>query len=551
MDWFTKITKAKNESVPDLKQRAKDAINRLEKTFLTQPMMPCILYSFGKDSSVTMSLSLVAWVRATKVNPLLAKIPFLIVYSNTRHESPHKQDYMLKEVGDIERYANVHGINLVMLESKPRINESWAGKIIAGSIVNWTRILGKSAGCSVDWKIKPNERIVKPYEKMAQEMGIQLVKFLGSRAEESPTRAQNLARYGANSFTICPFNGSNYLYPVMDWSVEDIWSYLLFCEDDIDSNVPGIKDGFDRTAAYYNSMSATECSATDINNGSSCKGARDGCYICFMSDSPTLDESIGKNFPHISPLQEYRKFMLYNDANALNRSYVQQAPGSLNDVKAACNSGSYLLDLVRIGLTIQKREEERAEQERELVENGLHLDPENALTESTFTIFEPIDIAWIDWNWMSRGLQVEPHAALKAYYDVYIMDIRYDIPAGYKRHSVEYTDLTTHNGKIFYPELDINGEDSADYDLNDISSDTTWQFASNEECSLVFTQEVLESWLREQSFTRAGDRWIESGMLKPPKAQLGRIKKRREWVKNIYQLGLNQKAFDGGPLTGI
>lgn len=554
MNWFDKIATTKERPFPPSKEaskkrKAKELIERLETMFLTKPMIPCVLYSFGKDSSATMSLTLVAWVRAMKSNPNLAKIPFLISYSNTGYESPHKYDYMKKEVKDIKYYSKKNGVNLYVLEGKPRTNESWAGKVIAGSIVNWNVKLGKSAGCSVSWKIKPNERLVKPFEKLAKEIGIPLVKILGSRTEESITRAKNLESYGADPLSICPYNGNNYLYPVMDWSVEDIWSYLLFCESEMDSNVPGIKDGFNNTVIYYNSMNSSECSALDVHNGKSCKGSRDGCYICLMSDKPELDQNIGINFPHIAPLQEYRKFMLYNDNNSLNRSYVQQSPSSMNDLKASCNSGSYLLDLLRIGLTIQKRENERAQKEKSLVASGLHLDPQNALTEPTFTIFEPIDIAWIDWNWDSRGLMLEPNSALKCYYEIFYQNIKYDIPLGYKRKENELLDFNKYNGKIFYPELNVKVESSKDLNLNDICTDSTWKFATNEECALVLTKDVLEKWLQETCFIKAADRWVESGILTPPKSQLSRIKKRREWVKNIYRLGLNKKAFEGGPLT--
>lgn len=540
-NWFETIEdNQKKQKEKRDKQLGRNTLKNLVDIFLNTPMLPVVLYSGGKDSSATKSLSLVAWHKASKLKPHLKKIPFIIGYADTRCESPVKNDYLEKELDQAKSYAKEKGINLIVLKATPTVQNSWQGKVVAGSVVNWDVRLGVR-GCAVEWKIKNLSKSLSPWYKTAKELGFPLIKILGSRAEESIARNRNLIKAGANPHHPVEYKGDILLHPIMDWSVENVWNYLMLSEREEDARFEGIKNGFENTMSYYNDMNGGECSAF-VEGDDSCTGSRDGCWLCLVNDKPYLDDGLYETYPHLAPLGELRRFMLENNLDASNRSWIPQSPSSISDHKAASHSGAYLLDILRIGLTIQKREMERAERELTLVANGIHLNPENARTKAEFKIFTYQDIAWIDWNWMMRGLQVEPHAALKAYYEVYFLGERYDIPHGYKRSS-NRAQKPESAGKILYSGLDFDEDDG--FELT--SDDTSWGILSSEELSQFFEcKATIEKWLEEKSFVNSADKWFETGVLTAPKAQISRIKKRRKWVEHLYSSGMNRKAFEGG-----
>ncbi len=544
-NWFAKIEETSDTAQTERqKLLAKKAINTLTDLFLDNKVLPTMLFSGGKDSSTSKSLALVAWKRACESNPNLRKIPFIIAYADTRCESPIKAEYLSKEIDQAKGYAKANGIKLNVIKSQPSIQSSWAGKVIAGSIVNWDVRLGVSSGCAVDWKILNLKKALSPWEKAAKQSGLMLTKILGSRSDESENRKRNLAKIGATSSNIVEFNNDNLIHPIMDWTADNVWTYLMLSENVEGARFEGIKDGFDGTMRYYNDMNGGECSAV-VSGDASCSGTRDGCWNCMVNDKPYLDEGIYTSHPHLKPLGELRRFMLENNIDARNRSWIPQTPSNLTHYKAACHSGSYLLDILKIGLTIQEREKERALHEAELVAKGLHIDADNAKTNAQFTIFTYQDIAWIDWNWSIRGLQVEPHAALRAYRDIVFNGERYDIPDGYKRKHGKI-EVPENAGTVLYSGLEFDSED--DFDV--ASESISWQIMSNEELEPFFTnKDVIESWLKEPSFIKGADRWMDTKVLQPPKPQISRIKKKRIWAQHIYDSGMNKVAFHGGRIA--
>lgn len=516
----------------DVRLMTNNAIESLSSMYCSGKYMPANMCSFGKDSMVTTSLSMVAWVHACKKVPGLRKVPFIVAYSDTLHESPIKAKYIQGQLLKIAAFAERHHIAFKFIKATPNVNNCWAGKVVSGSINNWNVKINPIHGCAVDWKIDPIRRALKPWRRIANELRMELLELVGSRPEESSVRAQSMDKVGANEFMTLLIDGHLNYYPVYNWTTDDIWSYLQFAEDDLDSPLPAIQDGFTDTIAYYNDMSSKECSAFD--KGKSCGQSRDGCYLCLASTREEIDGDLAVTHPHLRPLVDFRKFMLKNDANPKNRSHIPPTLVMPISVKAAGPCGSYVLDMLRYGLTIQMREQERAAKLNE---------------EPTFELFRAIDIAWIDYNWMMRGLQIEAHAALKAYYEIVLCGKRYEIPATFERHT-ETTELVKDGGNLYILNSDLGStiEDdlNGDYEFQE-NTGASWQFAESSDVELLLSnKELVEQWLEEKDFVTAGLRWIKSGHLTPPKSVANRLELRKEWVARIYQNGLNVKAFNGG-----
>ncbi|KJG37729.1 hypothetical protein UA32_12280 [Photobacterium angustum] len=549
MDWLNKLSsqqvKVKKQ---DRKLFAKKSIELLVEYFLNNSVLPTCCLSYGKDSMSMLSVTLLSWKLAIDKKPQLAKIPFVIAYSDTRVEMPIKVNYIDEINQIINNYAKEHNILVSIVKASPPVQSSWQGKIVGGSIKQWDVRLGRGNGCAVDWKIATLKKALKYYDQVAKSTGLTLVKFIGVRNNESAIRDVRNAKLGLNMYQTHELNGEYCRYPILNWSLSDVWDYLLFCENTKDSPLPGISDGFPQTVKFYNSMSSSECSAID-GQASSCEGGRDGCFLCAANPSVDLDIDLIQSNPHVKPLVEYRLFMLANNLNIYNRSYVQPRPSVIGEYKATSHSGAYLLDLLRIGLTIQEREKERAAHEKMLVDTGLHLSPETALIEPQFTIFESKDIAFIDFNWMIRGLQIEPSAALKAYFDIVFNGMRYDIPNGYKRNVPYAEDPAKDTGTVYYEDLLL--EDDFDFNIENLTQ--SWQFANDDEFDVLFgSHRLISAWLTESDHAKVAARWISSGLIKPPKSQAERIFKRVQWVTHIYDNNLHHLSFKGGPyLTTI
>lgn len=366
------------------------------------------------------------------------------------------------------------------------------------------------------------------------------------KIEESLNRGRNLDKECANEFEVITYNGQTKLYPIYSWENQDVWDYLLFCEEVDDSDFEGTKNGFYSTLQFYNELNGGECSA-GVTEKSSCMGTRDGCWNCFASDKPYLDKGLYESNPHLAPLGEFRRFMLENNIDAFNRSHIPTSASNYTRYSASSHSGAYLLDILRIGLTIQVREEERAKREVELVKSGLHLDVDNARTEPEIVIFTPKDIAFIDYSWQSRGLQLEPNMAIKTFYEIVYGGKRYDIPAGYKRNGNLPEQKPANLGNIFFPDLNTN--DTTEITLDE-ELERGWQFAPDEHFESMFSNKaLLEDWLKNDCFLFGASRWLKSGLITPPMHQIKNIMKRNQWVKNIYKNNLHIAAFNGGKLS--
>ena len=241
--------------------------------------------------------------------------------------------------------------------------------------------------------------------------------------------------------------------------------------------------------------------------------------------------------------------MLLNDRNSALRNYIQTATdkGKLF-VKYNPNGlcGKYLLKILEIGLTIQEREKERAASVANAIENGTHI-PVNGktLAEPTFTIFEPEDVLFIDLQWALRGLQLEPHAALKAYKRIVIDGERVEIPSGYllDENLVDNLDM---QGKIYLGDVKTTDKTLGNMINDDMLSNSGWDADINV-CKAILSKDVITSWTNTNtSFVKSVGRILESGAISVPKTQQKAVKARLSIVDRVYNAGLNKTAFNGG-----
>lgn len=520
-------------------------INSLKMQFLTNKVFPVNLLSLGKDSTCATSLSMVAWNEACKVKPLLRKLPFIVLNTDTKQENPVKKRYGNKQFNIIEKYALDNDIKLVIVKAEPNFINRWQGKVIGGNHTNFRADNTKGRQCAVMWKIDSAQKELSKWKKISKSLGYELLQILGSRFDESKSREENLNKVNAKGGEIIKVNGDLNYYPVYDWSVNDIWDYLLFCENDLKSKAPAIHDGFDETIRFYNNINAKECSF-DAKDANTCQG-RDGCVFCFASLDEDFDKELAENNPHIAGLMELRLFMLRNDTNYNNRNFIaSKSKSGFVPHTPTSFSGKYLELLFGIGLTLQIREEERARKVKNLVDSGLYIETngEAPLTEPQFVIFDIEDIVYINLSWMMRGVSLETNKALKIYNDIYNNGLRVEFPENFKTDN-EVQKSFSEKGSVW---VGNNKEGSKLIEKLPPSESRSWVINKSLARSVLNDEALLDKIIKipKHDFFNAIANQFGTGLITPPNGQKTHIADKINTALSSYASGFNKISWKGG-----
>ena len=161
-----------------------------------------VSFSGGKDSTVTLKLVL----EALRGRPH----KLYIITSDTGVESPYFQEYVDQVKQQIREYIAAAGINAEVVTVRPQACDSF-----------WVSVLGKGypaahmgfRWCTGKLKIDPITNYIKSL--IGDEAA---TVFVGVRTAESKQRA---AIYKQKDYK------ENHYAPVLDWTSQDIWTYLL------------------------------------------------------------------------------------------------------------------------------------------------------------------------------------------------------------------------------------------------------------------------------------------------------------------------------------
>lgn len=444
------------ESVP-LDVKVKLAIETILEGILEFAWEPCASVSGGKDSMTTLSLTMVAMALAMKKWPAALKRPVLhIVSSDTKMESLPKEHYMRVQFDKAVEYGKRHGFKVEVHRPAPDRTGSYIRIFSGGRPDPTPGINSKNKQCANDYKIKPIHTEMREINNRMNFINKKLIMMVGSRSEESTRRADSLEQLGASKQEPILKMGYWTLYPVMDWSLDDIWQYLCFAEDDLGAKIPGYQDGFDDVIKLYSSLNSGECVA-GVEQGNSACGARDGCHQCGIvtEDKSGINQANSKELYHIKrtldALLALRDFRIGLGKNFQNRNFVTMKNDSgYLSLKPNGYAGWLLEENLRIALTIQEMELQRAsDQERAIlrikkkIANGtIHnrkrakrwIRRVEAHAEPLLNWITPADLIWIDFQWSLRGLTRQAHSALRIWDEVVNKGKWAKIPdADYKR----------------------------------------------------------------------------------------------------------------------
>jgi DNA sulfur modification protein DndC len=269
----------------------------IQTTYLSDERPWIIGYSGGKDSTTALQL---IWDAIARLEPAERSKPIYVIASDTLVETPVIVDYIETTLARINRVARQAGLPFQAHKVTPTVEDSF-----------WVNLIGKGypaptsrfRWCTERLKIKPANRFIL---ERASEFG-EVVVVLGVRKGESATRDQvmNLHKLPGQRLSRHSSLPNAFVYtPVEEFSVEDVWTYLLQNESPWGNENQELLD-------LYRSAQAGECPLVIDQSTPSCGNSRFGCWVCtVVTTDHSMESMVDSGEEWLLPLLEFRDFLV-------------------------------------------------------------------------------------------------------------------------------------------------------------------------------------------------------------------------------------------------
>lgn len=272
------------------------ALTEIRELYLSDDRPWVIGYSGGKDSTATLQLM---WEALAGLASDQLHKPVYVIAGDTLVETPVIIDYLADSLDAINAAARKQGLPFEAHRVSPDLDETF-----------WVNVIGRGypapssrfRWCTERMKINPANRFI--VQRVAEHGEVVVV--LGARRQESATRAQVMSLRSIEGSLLSRHSRlpNAYVYtPVRDWSVDDVWTYLLQVP------CPWGNDNRDLLAMYRQS-SSDECPLVVDTTTPSCGSSRFGCWTCtVVTRDKAMEAMIDKGQEWLEPLLEVRDFL--------------------------------------------------------------------------------------------------------------------------------------------------------------------------------------------------------------------------------------------------
>ena len=281
----------------------RNLVNEIQTLYLADQRPWVIGFSGGKDSTAILSLIYSA-LRALEPEERTKHI--FVVSSDTLVETPVVVD-MIK--GVMER---------INLEAKKDELPISAHAVVPGTDRTfWVNLLGRGypapttrfRWCTERLKIDPVSAFI--VDKVAQ-FG-EVIVALGSRSQESSTRAQVIAKHRIDGSALGRHSSlpNAYTYmPIEDWHTDDVWEYLM--------SAPCPWEGTNRELLeMYKGSNQGECPLVIDKSTPSCGNSRFGCWTCtVVTKDKAIHGLIESGADWMLPLLRIRDYLWHTTQSA-------------------------------------------------------------------------------------------------------------------------------------------------------------------------------------------------------------------------------------------
>lgn len=303
-----------------------------QRVYLADKQPWVIGYSGGKDSSAVMAL---VYLALLGLKPEDRHKPVFVVASDTLVETPIVVNHINNSLAAIERGAKRDKLPITTHKVVPKTNETF-----------WTNLLGKGypaptrsfRWCTERMKIDPVSSFIT--DKVSQYDEVIVV--LGSRSQESASRAQVLAKFNIVGTSLAKHTtlSNAFIYtPIDTWDVDDVWKILRLCHLKSEETPHGIRnkwiDKYDLEwetpwgsrnlilwNLYKDSSGQGECPLVIDQTTPSCGNSRFGCWTCTVVTKDRAMESLIQNGEEwMKPLLKYRNIISRSTSPKLKKKY--------------------------------------------------------------------------------------------------------------------------------------------------------------------------------------------------------------------------------------
>lgn len=275
----------------------RDIIREIQDLYRSQSRPWVIGYSGGKDSTATLQL---VWQAVASLPAEERTNRVYVIASDTQVETPMIVDYITKNISMLNAAAQEQGLPVEAALVKPDLSGSfWVNLIGRGYPAPTTRF----RWCTERMKILPANRFI---EAKVADHG-EVIMVLGVRSSESATRAQLMNTYQVGTEGLLrrhtTLRGAYVYAPIQDFSVKDVWTYLL--------SVPSPWGNNNRDlSAMYRNANAGECPLVIDDTTPSCGNSRFGCWVCTVaSRDSSMEAMIDNGEDWMEPLLAFRDWL--------------------------------------------------------------------------------------------------------------------------------------------------------------------------------------------------------------------------------------------------
>lgn len=303
--------------------------DEIKQVYLSDNRPWIIGFSGGKDSTTALQL---IWYALAELKPSERTKPVYVITSDTLVETPIIVNHVSGTLDKINLTANMQKMPFSAERVNPIVSETfWVNLIGRGYPAPQT----KFRWCTDRMKIRPADRFI--LGKVSQHGEVVIV--LGVRRSESMTRAQVMSLHeikGSILYRHSRFSGAFVYAPIKDFSLDDVWGYLLQTPSPWRNNNRDL-------LALYQSANSGECPLVVDETTPSCGNSRFGCWVCtVVAQDKTMEALIDSGHEWMEPLLEVRNFLASTQDPAVKHLY-REYKSRQGTVKFKRNSASSLV----------------------------------------------------------------------------------------------------------------------------------------------------------------------------------------------------------------
>lgn len=391
------------------------------KTLILAGRHLSVAWSGGKDSSVTLSLALMA------MRELIAEgvsVPVLhVCHSDTLMENPVVSAYNKLMIKRMKTYSEASGIPMRVWLASPGLSMDYLVSVIGGRTI---MSVANNTKCQQMTKAYPLNKLKRQVRRhIATQTGVkakdvQIVSLIGTRFDESAARGRAMAGRGESAVDAVDVmdDGQLVLSPIADFTQFDVFEFIGM----VRSEKIETYDNFDQLVELYRDMNSGDCMVNAYISGKEQSkapcNARTGCWTCARVSRDTSAESLiatdGGKYAWMKPLNDLRAFMIKMHFNPEGRTWLARDVGEDGWITITPNAYSpeYTKQLLGIILSIQADE---------------YLEARRLGIAPRFKLLSLKQIMAIELNWGRYGYQ-PAWTALKLYRSIYRDGKRWRIP---------------------------------------------------------------------------------------------------------------------------